>query len=238
MHLKRKQATIIAVIPVVAIIAVILLTGNGTPLVVGPNTNRPTPPPGIERGDIFLSLSEKSLSLLPGETKTVRLTIQSVGGFDGQVSLGQKGPIQGVQVKIEPSSINVLADGEANVDITIAVQNDAKAGDRNMSFTASTKTLFSEATIKFSIVGTGRVIVEIRNYDYFPRSITVKKGTVITWANLDDVAHTTTSDSSVFDSKDIAGQRSWSKTFDEVGVYPYHCTPHPFMIGTVTVING
>ena len=28
---------------------------------------------------------------------------------------------------------------------------------------------------------------------------------------------------------------TFQRTFDAAGAFPYHCTPHPFMHGTVTV---
>ena len=79
---------------------------------------------------------------------------------------------------------------------------------------------------------------------YTPSTLTVPVGTTALWQNNDTLAHTVTSGASnatagtpdgVFDSGNLAPGASWSYTFDEVGMFPYYCTPHPWMIGTVEV---
>lgn len=80
--------------------------------------------------------------------------------------------------------------------------------------------------------------VMVMDFAYSPASITVKKGTTVTWTNHDDVEHTVTStdDSPVsFDSGLFGKDESFSFTFNEVGTYTYFCMPHPYMKGTVTV---
>lgn len=231
-----KIAIILAVIVAIAgVVGAVLLLN---PSAVGSITPAPSPPSGIERGTIHLSTNEKNITMSPGETKTIKLNLQSVGGFRGDVSFGLRGPIQGAQIKFNPPSVKITADGDTAVQITISLQTSAKAGDRTMVLIATSKTLSSEAPIGLNILGSDRVTVEIKNYLYNPAGITVKKGTTITWVNLDDVAHTVTADAGEWDSKDMGAQKSWSYTFSSVGVYNYHCTPHPFMLGRVTVIDG
>ncbi len=80
--------------------------------------------------------------------------------------------------------------------------------------------------------------VEIANFAFSPASITVKKGATVTWTNKDSAVHTATSDNDApvaFDSGNLATGESFSFTFDEVGTYAYHCTPHPSMTASVTV---
>ena len=229
-------------IVIVAIAAVVVVAFGATVFLnqglLTSVTPAPPPPLGVEKGSIFFTTTEKNITLSPGETKTIKLNLQSVGGFQGGVSFGLRGPIQGAQIKFDPPSAKITNDGDVPVQATISLQSTAKAGDRSVIFTANSKTLSSEAVTGLSILGSDRVTVEIRNYLYIPASVTVKKGTTITWVNLDDVAHTATEDNGEWDSKDLPAQRSWSHTFNDVGVYTYHCTPHPFMLGKVTVING
>ncbi|MGI8858081.1 MAG: IPT/TIG domain-containing protein [Thermomicrobiales bacterium] len=72
-------------------------------------------------------------------------------------------------------------------------------------------------------------------------TFTIPIGTRVTWTNNDGFPHTTTSDATptpVWDSGSIAGGGSFSFTFTQTGVFPYHCTIHPFiaaMHGTITV---
>ena len=79
--------------------------------------------------------------------------------------------------------------------------------------------------------------VAIQDFAFSPASITVKKGTTVTWTNKDSTTHTVTSTSgpSSFDSGDLATGKSFSHTFDTAGTYNYKCSIHPNMTGTVTV---
>ena len=70
---------------------------------------------------------------------------------------------------------------------------------------------------------------------YDPAVIRIKAGTTVMWMNDDVVAHTVTADDGSFDSGFLNPGQSWSFTFDKAGTYAYHCTPHPWMKGTVIV---
>ncbi|MEM3032421.1 MAG: plastocyanin/azurin family copper-binding protein, partial [Nitrososphaerota archaeon] len=52
------------------------------------------------------------------------------------------------------------------------------------------------------------------------------------------VGHTVTSDQGLFDSGLFGQGMTWAFTFVRPGEYPYHCTPHPWMTGTVNVAPG
>jgi plastocyanin len=82
------------------------------------------------------------------------------------------------------------------------------------------------------------VMVFIRNSVYYPSSLIVKTGTTVAWRN-DDVqlSHTVTSTTGVFDSKNMDRGVVYSYTFTKAGKYPYTCTYHPFMKGTVIVTD-
>ncbi len=87
---------------------------------------------------------------------------------------------------------------------------------------------------------TGTVIILIRNFTFIPQQVTVKRGTKVSWVNCEDPgsdAHTSTSDTGVWDSPSIQVGAAWTRTFDDVigTVFNYHCVPHPFMKGTVDV---
>ena len=70
---------------------------------------------------------------------------------------------------------------------------------------------------------------------YAPNPIVVSVGGTVTWMNNDNTAHTSTATGGAFDSGTIAPGGSFSKTFTSAGSFPYHCTIHPGMVGTVTV---
>ena len=77
--------------------------------------------------------------------------------------------------------------------------------------------------------------VEIKNFAFGPKTLTVKKGTTITFTNQDSVGHTATADDGSFDTGLLAKGESGSATFDKAGTYTYHCTPHPYMKATIVV---
>jgi plastocyanin len=71
---------------------------------------------------------------------------------------------------------------------------------------------------------------------YNPNPIEIKVGDTVTWINDDSSAHTvTSSNDSTFDSDIMRRGETFSFTFDNVGEYPYFCTLHPSMVGTVIV---
>ena len=77
----------------------------------------------------------------------------------------------------------------------------------------------------------------VRTYDYRfdPIGIQITAGTTITWSNLGSVIHTVTDSKQVFDTGDIRAGESKSISFDSPGVFNYVCSPHPWMVGRVTV---
>src|SRR5215204_6578634 len=74
---------------------------------------------------------------------------------------------------------------------------------------------------------------------YNPNPIEIKVGDTVTWINNDSSPHTVTSSSDegniTFDSDVLRRGETFSFTFDQEGQYPYLCTLHPSMIGTVVV---
>jgi plastocyanin len=77
---------------------------------------------------------------------------------------------------------------------------------------------------------------------YVPTKITVKPGETVTWKNDDTAIHTATSGQDVtpdgkFDTSFVPpGQSSKPIAMPtQPGQYPYFCTLHPWMTGTVTV---
>jgi plastocyanin len=66
----------------------------------------------------------------------------------------------------------------------------------------------------------------------------VKKGTTVHWMNNDDEPHTVNStNNNTLNSGTIGVSGSYSYTFNNTGIYQYHCNIHPEMTGTVIVTN-
>lgn len=85
------------------------------------------------------------------------------------------------------------------------------------------------------ISGTAKITIE--GFAFAPAAIVVKKGTVIEVTNKDLSSHTFTADLGAFDTGLIAKGVSSQLTMDTVGTFAYHCTPHPNMTGTITVVE-
>jgi amicyanin len=85
--------------------------------------------------------------------------------------------------------------------------------------------------------------VIIKNYAFGPSPITVKKGTTVTWTNKDIAKHNVEMDEGQpagdpVESALFGKDETYSFTFNTVGKFNYHCSPHPYMKGTVEVTES
>ena len=82
-----------------------------------------------------------------------------------------------------------------------------------------------------------RAVVTIEDFAFGPGTITVPRGTVVTWTNKDDEPHTVVASGAdkLWKSPALDEGESFSFTFDRPGTYSYFCTVHPRMQGTVVV---
>ena len=76
--------------------------------------------------------------------------------------------------------------------------------------------------------------VVIQGLLYVPETLTVRPGDVVVWINKDPFPHTVTA-AGAFDSGSIAAGKSWRFTAKKAGTYPYLCTLHTTMKGTLRV---
>ena len=83
--------------------------------------------------------------------------------------------------------------------------------------------------------GTGSNTVTMQSMSFSPTSLTVTKGTTVTWTNNDNITHTVTADDNSFNSGDITAGHSYTRTFNATGTFPYHCIYHSMMKATVVV---
>jgi plastocyanin len=70
---------------------------------------------------------------------------------------------------------------------------------------------------------------------YNPNPVTIARGGTVMWINNDTTPHTSTADGGLWNSGNLAAGASFSMTFPNTGSFPYHCTLHPGMVGTVNV---
>jgi len=107
--------------------------------------------------------------------------------------------------------------------------------------------LFSETATLVDVtipLGTSTPGCETTNSCYLPNTFTVAINNQVTWRNDDTAAHTVTSGDptngadGLFDSSLIASGSLFSFTFSNSGTFPYYCTLHPWMTGTIVAGSG
>jgi plastocyanin len=112
----------------------------------------------------------------------------------------------------------------------------------------SLEILEPERTTEIKII-VGSVDVEQQD-NFMPKRVEVQLGfdNRVVWINEDTIGHTVTTDddavdrySGLFDSLDTIGLiqpgQTYEFLFTQEGEFPYHCSPHPWMKGTVKVIK-
>jgi plastocyanin len=77
--------------------------------------------------------------------------------------------------------------------------------------------------------------VKIDNFAFAPATLTVTVGTTVIWKNEDDSPHRIGDKNGTFKSAALDTDDSFSHTFAAPGEYPYICTIHPYMVGTIIV---
>jgi amicyanin len=82
----------------------------------------------------------------------------------------------------------------------------------------------------------GQVQVTIAGFAFDPPDLTIKAGSTVTWTNQDSVTHNVTADDNSWGSPDLHQGDTFSHTFDTAGTYAYHCSIHPSMKATITVV--
>ena len=76
--------------------------------------------------------------------------------------------------------------------------------------------------------------VTIEGVAYQPDLLVVRRGDTVVWVNKDAFPHTVTA-RGLFDSHDIPAGATWKYVARKTGSFPYLCTLHPNMRGTLTV---
>jgi plastocyanin len=76
-------------------------------------------------------------------------------------------------------------------------------------------------------------------YSYSPATAYINLGDRVTWTNVSNVTHTVTSPAGTpLDSGNMSPGATYSHTFVKEGTFPYHCTIHNNMQGSVVVTEA
>jgi plastocyanin len=77
--------------------------------------------------------------------------------------------------------------------------------------------------------------IRIESDHFSPSRLAITIGSTVTWQNADTQPHKVTSDDRIFDSRNIQPHESFSYTFNDPGVFAYHCTCDPTLRGEISV---
>lgn len=83
------------------------------------------------------------------------------------------------------------------------------------------------------------VVVDIFKKEYIPAEVTIEQGDTVLWKNIEKRQYHNVWFKQ-FEKEEpeyFFPDESYQRTFDEVGVFPYECGPHPRMRGKVTVVT-
>jgi plastocyanin len=77
-----------------------------------------------------------------------------------------------------------------------------------------------------SAVAVGEGEVELEDFNFVPKILTVKVGAQVKFANKDNATHSVISDTGLFNSGPLGKGQEFFFTFTEPGEYAYYCGPH------------
>lgn len=90
-------------------------------------------------------------------------------------------------------------------------------------------------SFSWSLAAFGAVVnMNIVNFAFSPSTVNISVNDSVTWTWVGS-PHTTTSDTGLWDSGVFGAGHTFSRTFTLAGSFPFHCTVHPFMTGTIMV---
>lgn len=79
--------------------------------------------------------------------------------------------------------------------------------------------------------------VEMVDFAFEPAEVTIQVGGKITWKNQGQAPHDATAEDDSFATPTVEPGKLKSETFKEAGTFPYICTIHPDMKGTIEVVE-
>ncbi len=95
--------------------------------------------------------------------------------------------------------------------------------------------LGAAAAIPNAATATTAQTVEISGFAFKPAVLDVAAGDAITFVNHDQEAHTVVAQSGAFKSSGLDTNDQWTVRISKPGKYPYFCSLHPYMKGTIVV---
>jgi plastocyanin len=105
----------------------------------------------------------------------------------------------------------------------------------------ASRTLVSSLSVGIGLVALAMPVlaadqtVAMTGSTFSPASVTVRVGDTVTWVNQDPLDHDATATDGSWATPTFGQGGSGAVTFQATGTFPYYCTIHPDMTGTVAV---
>lgn len=150
----------------------------------------------------------------------VIIAIVAVLGIGGVVLLNKPNDEKNSSVTSSPTE-NGSADDMSSMDMGAETIGNSNSNSGDQDLTAQTE-----------------VSMNIKDFAFAQKNITIKKGTKVTWTNQDTAKHNAFSKTNGGPKGELLAKgESYSFTFDTVGTFDYICEPHPYMKASVTVVE-
>lgn len=111
-------------------------------------------------------------------------------------------------------------------------------GDTEQASPTPSSSASATSDLQGAEVLSGSVSISIVSFAFTPDVIRIAKGSTVTWTNNDSAQHSVVSaDSATLSSKVLNKGESYEHTFNDIETVSYHCGVHPFMSGTIQVVE-
>jgi plastocyanin len=227
-----------------------VLDGPSTPVVAGKpvalDSSRSTPGSGAIVGHVWDLDGNGSFETDTGAQPTAKATPQSAGPLTVRVRVlddhGQSADAKlDLAVTAPPEAQGTSAAGPG-IDLAAPATPPATSATvalvppKTLRHAAATKKHPAKAHTTPTVSAAASSGVTIKNFKFSPGSSSVHVGDTITWTNRDIAPHTATATDGSFNTGTINKDKSGSHTFTKAGTFPYICSIHPSMKGSVTVL--
>jgi plastocyanin len=182
------------------------------------------------------------LIVAPSANETVTLKFVAIGSVSGNYSLSASSLPKGVSATFKPSTVNLPAQLQNTVTVTLSAASGATVVNSTLSVQATAGS--SVYTQQFPLMSV-QALVLIQGNAFSPSSLTVAAGTKVYWLNLDasvnpdigpNMHDVTALDHSFSSGNGNLGQYDiYSHTFTTAGTVKYQSAAQPTMTGQVVV---
>jgi Icc protein len=201
---------------------------------------------GTDDSEQALALVKRfgSVTVLNGHIHQIMQKVEGHMSFHTAMSTAFPQPTPGMApspgpMKVDPERLKSVL-GIANVTFipgrsALAVVDGTLSG-LAPAFEAATHDAMTAKRESRKSVTLGANEIGIDNFNFTPPTLTVAKGTKITWINNDDVPHIIVNIQRRFaQSPVLDSEQKFSATLNAVGTYDYFCSLHPKMQGKIIV---